>query len=64
MTPLEILAECLPDLVDRRRLLGLGPTERTIDHLWRRVALIRIPGDSKTYAARAEVLRVLQEVAR
>lgn len=64
MTPRDVLAECLPELVDRRRLLRLGLTEKTVDHLWRRVALIRIPGDSKTYATRAEVLRVLEEVRR
>lgn len=64
MTPQEVLAEVLPELVDRRRLLRLGLTERTVDHLWRTVALIRVPGDSKTYATRAEVLRVLEEVVR
>lgn len=64
MTPRELLAELLPDLVDRRRLLRAGLSERTVDHLWRRVALVRIPGDSKTYATRADVLRVLEEVVR
>ena len=39
-------------------------TEKTIDHLWRRVALVRVPGDSKTYATRDEVLQVLEEVMR
>ncbi|HWH13295.1 MAG TPA: hypothetical protein VNT51_01005 [Miltoncostaeaceae bacterium] len=65
MSPLvEIVARDLPPLVDRRRLLRLGLTESTVDHVWRRVPLVRAAGDTKSYASREDVLAVLQEVRR
>jgi hypothetical protein len=63
MTPLlAVLADQLPPLVDRRRLLRLGFSAKTVDHVWRRVALVQVTGDTKTYARREDVLAVMVEI--
>ena len=51
-------------LVDRRTLLRLGLTESSVDHIWRRVPLARINGDTKLYARREDVIAAWEEVRR
>lgn len=61
MTAVEVIAGELRPFVDRRTLLRLGFTESTVDHVWRRVPLVQVAGDTKLYAPRGEVLAVLRE---
>lgn len=65
MTAVQAIAQQITTpLVHRRQLKALGLTESTIDHVWRRVPLARVDGDTKTYAPRDEVLAILREVVR
>ncbi len=55
----DTIASELNTLVDRRSLARLGFTTSTIDHVWQRAELVRVAGDSKWYARRADVLELL-----
>lgn len=56
------LQDDLPKWVDRRTLLRLGFSEKSVDHLFRRVALVRLPGDSKVYAQREAILDAVEKI--